>query len=433
MSAITQTHTPGIRAWRNWTPRRLLALALMLIIPITLMLGSAGTAFAQDEDEDDAVAALNFYRLSSSVTALFSEATKPQSDLDLTDTGWPTVFENASSGGSMVGYVDDDYNPIAGWLNSKTAQSSDAIGYGTLMTFDEDTGISGLSGAQHYAYFGATLSGMGLDTTSTGLSLGFVNTMLGGVFMLLYILTAAVDGLFSIVLTIMDWLNPFKLFYAGVSAVSPAFANGMTGGQGPPGVLGSLSEWIGGWYQVLNSLSWTVLVPIFMATFVMGILLFKKMDKGSGLKKLFIRLLFIGLGLPLLGSMYTGALGAMNNATDDGNAGSTKVVLSTYVDFEGWALDQRLMVPEGATIEWNNLSSQPSGASQANVRDTALLINAQVFDLDGMEVVGDTSEDVAWGEAIRGGESDWTEVKYGSIMSMLWRYMGNEQVSASSF
>src|SRR5699024_8783732 len=258
MSAITQTHTPDIRAWTNCQQRRLLALALMLIITITLMLGSAGTACAQDEDEDDAVAALNFYRLSSSVTALFSEATKPQSDLDLTDTGWPTVFENASSGGSMVGYVEDDYNHIAGWLNSKTAQSSDAIGYGTLMTFDEDTGISGLSGAQHYAYFGATLSGMGLDTTSTGLSLGFFNTMLGGVVMLLYILTAAVDGLFSIVLTIMDWLNPFKLFYAGVSAVSPAFANGMTGGQGPPGVLGSLSEWIGGWYQVLNSLSWTV-------------------------------------------------------------------------------------------------------------------------------------------------------------------------------
>lgn len=432
MSAITQTHMPGIRAWRNWTPRRMLALALMLIIPITLVLGSASGAFAQEEDEAEAVAAMNFYRLSSSVTALFSEATKPKSKLDLTDTGWPTVSTNASSGGSMVGYVDDDFNPIAGWLNSKTAQSSDAIGYGTLMTFDEGTGIGGLSGAQHYAYFGATLNGMGLDSTSTGLSLGFFNTMLGGVIMLLYILTAAVDGLFSIILTIMDWLNPFKLFYVGVNAVSPEFANGMTGGQGPPGFLGSLAEWVGGWYQVLNSLSWTVLVPIFMSCFVMSALLFKKVDKGSGLKKLFIRLLFIGLGLPLLGSMYTGMLGAMNNATDDGNAGSTKVVLSTYVDFEGWALDQRLRIPEGATIEWNNLSNQPSGASQANVRDTALLINAQVFDLPGVEAVGTDIED-SWNEAIRGGETDWTEVKYGSIMSMLWRYMGNEQVSASSF
>ncbi|WP_193107344.1 hypothetical protein [Brachybacterium sp. FME24] len=432
MSAGTQAHMPGIRAWRNWTPRRILALALMLIIPITLVLGSASGAFAQEEDEDDAVAAMNFYRLSSSVTALFSEATKPKSKLDLTDTGWPTVFTNASSGGSMVGYVDSDFNPIAGWLNSKTAQSSDAIGYGTLMTFDEGTGIGGLSGAQHYSYFGATLNGMGLDSTSTGLSLGFFNTMLGGVIMLLYILTAAVDGLFSIILTVMDWLNPFKLFYVGVNAVSPEFANGMTGGQGPPGFLGSLAEWVGGWYQVLNSLSWTVLVPIFMSSFVMGILLFKKMDKGSGLKKLFIRLFFIGLGLPLLGSMYTGMLGAMNTATDDGNAGSTKVVLSTYVDFEGWALDQRLRIPDGATIEWNNLSNQPSGASQANVRDTALLINAQVFDLPGVEAVGTDIED-SWNEAIRGGETDWTEVKYGSIMSMLWRYMGNEQVSASSF
>ncbi|MDN5655582.1 MAG: hypothetical protein L0G46_10935, partial [Kocuria sp.] len=212
MSVATQSHSLGSRAW---TPRRMIALALMLIIPITLLLGSASGAFAQDDDEDaeSAVAALNFYRLSSSVTALFSEANKPDSKVEAPegDTAWQDVASNASSGGSFVGYVDDDYNPIAGWLNSKTAQSSDAIGYGTLMTFDEGTGISALSGAQHYAYFGATLNGMGLDTTSTGLSLGFFNTMLGGVVMLLYILTAAVDGLFSIILTVMDWLNPFKL------------------------------------------------------------------------------------------------------------------------------------------------------------------------------------------------------------------------------
>lgn len=70
MSAATQTRIPGSRAW---APRRVLALALMLIIPITVLLGSASGAFAQsgDEDEESAVAALNFYRLSSSVTALF--------------------------------------------------------------------------------------------------------------------------------------------------------------------------------------------------------------------------------------------------------------------------------------------------------------------------------------------------------------------------
>lgn len=442
MSAATQTRIPGSRAW---TPRRMIALALMLIIPITLLLGSASGAFAQsgDDDEKSAVAALNFYRLSSSVTALFSEANKPDSKVEAPegDTAWQDVASNASSGGSFVGYVDDDYNPIAGWLNSKTAQSSDAIGYNTLVP-DSDGVFAGIAGAQHYGFYGATLQGLGLDTTSTGLSLGFFNTMLGGVIMLLYILTAAVDGLFSIILTIMDWLNPFKLFYVGVNAVSPEFANGMTGGQGPPGFLGSLAEWIGGWYQVLNSLSWTVLVPIFMSSFVMSALLFKKVDKGSGLKKLFIRLLFIGLGLPLLGSMYTGMLGAMNSATDDGNAGSTKVVLSTYVDFEGWALDQRLRIPEGATIEWHapesgtsddRTANKPSGAAQAGVRDTALLINAQVFGLDGIEAIGDTDEDVAWGEAIRGGDTNWSQTQFGDIISMLFRYMGNEQVSASAF
>lgn len=439
---ISEAAASGVAGSRFWNLRRVLALALMLVIPITLILGSTQSAFAE-EDEEDAVAALNFYRLSSSVTALFSEANKPDSKVEAAegDTAWQDVASNASSGGSFVGYVDDDYNPIAGWLNSKTAQSSDATGYNTLIPTPGGV-FAGVAGAQHYGFYGATLQGLGLDTTSTGLSLGFFNTMLGGVVMLLYILGAAVDGLFSIILTIMDWLNPFKLFYVGVNAVSPEFANGMTGGQGPPGFLGSLAEWIGGWYQVLNSLSWTVLVPIFMATFIMGILLFKKMDKGSGLKKLFIRLLFIGLGLPLLGSMYTGALGAMNNATDDGNAGSTKVVLSTYVDFEGWALDQRLRIPEGATIEWHapesgtsddRTANKPSGAAQAGVRDTALLINAQVFGLDGVEVIGDTDEDVAWGEAIRGGDSNWSQTQFGDIVSMLFRYMANEQVSASAF
>lgn len=440
---INGAAAPDATGSRFWNLRRVFALALMLIIPITMIFGSASGAFAEEEDEEDAVAALNFYRLSSSVTALFSEANKPNSKIEAPegDTAWQDVATNASSAGSFVGYVDDDYNPIAGWLNSETAQSSDATGYNTLIPAPGGV-FAGIAGAQHYGFYGATLQGLGLDTTSTGLSLGFFNTMLGGVVMLLYILTAAVDGLFSIILTIMDWLNPFKLFYVGVNAVSPEFANGMTGGQGPPGFLGSLAEWIGGWYQVLNSLSWTVLVPIFMATFIMGILLFKKMDKGSGLKKLFIRVLFIGLGLPLLGSMYTGMLGAMNTATDDGNASSTKVVLSTYVDFEGWALDQRLRIPEGATIEWHapesgtsddRTANKPSGAAQAGVRDTALLINAQVFGLEGVEAIGDTDEDVAWGEAIRGGETDWSTTQFGDIISMLFRYMANEQVSASAF
>src|SRR5699024_2065628 len=250
----------------------------------------------------DAVAAMNFYRLSSSVTALFSEASKPDTDItsdDDEDSLWTDVSSYASSGGSLVGYVDDDYNPIAGWLNSKTAQSSDAIGYNTLEA--QEGSFKDLKGAKYYGYFGAALQGLGLDTTSTGLSLGFFNTMLGGIVMLLYILTASVDGMFAIVLKVMDWLNPSQLFYAGVHAVSPELANGMTGGQGPPGFLGSLSEWVGGWYQVLNDLSWTVLVPVFIAVFIGSALLFKKTDKLGGLKKLFIRLLFIGLGLPLLG------------------------------------------------------------------------------------------------------------------------------------
>src|SRR5699024_300178 len=170
---------------RRWSGKRLLALLLMGLVAVTLIFGSAGVAFAdEDEDEDDAVAALNFYRLSSSVTALFSEASKPDTDItsdDDEDSLWTDVSSYASSGGSLVGYVDDDYNPIAGWLNSKTAQSSDAIGYNTLVSEETNGVFTGSGGPRDYAFFGATLQSLGLDTTSTGLSLGFFNTMLGGI------------------------------------------------------------------------------------------------------------------------------------------------------------------------------------------------------------------------------------------------------------
>ncbi|WP_444961792.1 hypothetical protein [Nocardiopsis sp. M1B1] len=428
---------------RSGALARLVVWALVLVFPLTLVLGATGTAHA-DEGEVD-IDKLSFYRLSSSLTALFSTAQEPDSDIRLNngdsedegdgDANWDELLANPASAGSLLGYADSDYNPIMGWLNSSTAQSSDSVGYSALIGTDQ-AGILGVQGAREYALFGATLNGLGLDSTSTGLSLGFFNAIAGGIILILYMAASAVDTLWSVVIDALTWLNPFKLFYGAILVLSPEFANGMTGGEGPPGFLGSLSEWIGSWYLVLVELSWTVMVPLFIGVFLFSIMMFKKFDKGSGLKKLFIRLLFLGLGLPLLGSMYTGTLNAMEQATDEGNSGSTRVVLSTFVDFEGWVTQQRLRVPDrahGVYIEWDHHRQAPSGRSQASVRDLALLINAQVLGLEGLDPVG-TDPEGSWGEsALASDESAFTQTTYAEVTSILERYIGNAHVNASSF
>jgi hypothetical protein len=66
------------------------------------------------------------------------------------------------------------------------------------------------------------------------------------------------------------------------------------------------------------------------------------MDRGSAIKKLIIRVVFIGVGLPLLGSMYTGVLDKFDDSLLGQHAGPTRVVLSTYVDFEAWMMNDRL-------------------------------------------------------------------------------------------
>ncbi|MDE3723966.1 hypothetical protein PWG71_21460 [Nocardiopsis sp. N85] len=414
---------------------RLAAWALVLAFPLTLLLGSTGTAHA--DDDEDILGRLSFYRLSSSMTALFSTAQEPGSDIALADTEWETLLDNPASAGSMLGYADSNYNPIMGWLNSHIAQSSDSVGYDTLRG-SEDAGLQGVQGAHDYALFGATLNGLGLDSTSTGLSLGFFNAIAGGIIFLLYITSAAIDVLWSVLISALTWLNPFRLFYWAIFALNPDFANGMTGGERPEGALAGLAQWIGSWYLVLVELSWTVMVPLFIGTFLFSVVMFKKLDKGSALKKLFIRLLFIGLGLPLLGSMYTGMLNAMEQATDEGNSGSTRVVLSTFVDFEGWAMQQRLRVPEKGDhdvyIEWDHNRNAPSGRSQASVRELALLINAQVLGLEG-RIDPVNAGAGSWGQTALepAAESVFTESRYAEVTDILFRYMGNAHVSASSF
>lgn len=431
---------PAVREPRAklWTSRRLVALAIALLIPIIAIGGFAASA-AQAADDDEMMK-YSFYKAASATTSFFSAVQQPGST-DGFSQSWQSTLADPGSAGSLLGYADPNFSDVQGWINSKLSGSSDAIGYDALLMRDGEDASKTLApkfqGMVDYAYFGAALNGMGLDSTGSGLGLPMVNWLSGGTILLLFVMGGAVDFLFNAIVSVLGMLNPFKLFYLGVSALSPTLADGMIGnGDDYVGPLDGLVEWIGGWYQALTSLAWGVMVPLFIAVLLFGLLLFKKMDRGGAVKKLFVRMLFIGLGLPLLGTMYTGMIDSMADASSEGNAGSARVVMSTYVDFEGWAENSRLAVPAGATIAWNASTSSPTGPALANVRNTALAINNQTLSLGLTAIVGNNSFDGTWAAKVMEGQKADTAspaATYTKVIEMLQRFQSGDKYTAATF
>ena len=427
--------TSRVRAVRGFTRAMSFVAAVLIAVFGLTMIG--GSAYA-DKDKAEKY---DFYTLSSNVTAYFSDATKPGEGNGLSeDEGWTTIAQNASEGGDLLGYGDDDVSSFSGWLVSKATGSSNTVGYDSLRVRDNgaSSANSSYSGVLAYAQYGSLLNSLGLDSTSTGLGLHFQNMAFGSIMALLYLLAGGIDTIFSAVIWLLETLNPFKFFFSAISASSAAMANGMTGGQGVPVWMQSLDTWFSGWYQALVNLSWTVLIPLFIFTFIISSLMWKKGNALSGLKKLVIRVLFLGVGLPLIGSMYTASLGVMKDATAGAGMGATRVVISTFVDFENWAKVNRLAVPENGTLQWDSDKQSPTGASVNKLRPTTVAINklanrGAFSDVAGINPsgLGSISAEAAKADtSSNGGLKDFT---YVAAMEMLLRYTTSQSYQASDF
>ena len=428
--------TSRVRAVRGVT--RVMSFVAAVLIAVFGLTMIGGSAYAGPNDKAEKY---DFYTLSSNVTAYFSDAAKPGEGKGLSaDEGWTTIAGNASEGGDLLGYGDNDISSFSGWLASATTGASNTVGYDSLKVSDNGSSSANsvYRGILDYAQYGSLLNALGLDSTSTGLGLHFQNMAFGSIMALLYLLAGGIDTIFSAVIWLLETLNPFKFFFSAISASSTAMANGMTGGQGVPVWMQSLDTWFSGWYQALVNLSWTVLIPLFLFTFIISSLMWKKGNALSGLKKLVIRMLFLGVGVPLIGSMYTASLGVMKDATAGAGMGATRVVLSTFVDFENWAKVNRLAVPSDATLEWDDSKQAPTGASVNKLRQTTVAINrianpGAFTDVSGIKPsdLGSISAESAKADVTsNGGLKDLT---FMATMNMLLRYTNAQSYQASDF
>lgn len=375
-------------------------------------------------------------------------------------SAWSCVLNSPSMAGAVMAKPNKDNLENKNWLLGYGDANNDAVF--TYKAFDRSDdpsyanatatdgcagrlamggGDSALTdaGVASYAYYGATLAGLGFDQTEARDSMDSAKAhMMGYGIMLAFMGAGAVDMIFDGVTSILQTLNPFALIFKPITKnTNPTFTEGMRGDgdANSDGAFDGLVDFLSSMYRGFYNLGWEVTIPVFIGIFVAGALLFRRYAIGDGAKKLVIRIAFLVLGVPLLGVTYTSALDSMQGASgDSATANAAKIVNSTYLDFEGWT-NSRLALPAGqaSSVAWDVDASRPSEGAQIRARQTALEINGMIHPaLESLDGAGAADTDASWVTDNMDTE-DQDKGVYGTTLSLLNRYISGDRVSAAGF
>lgn len=414
----------------------------------------------------------SMYRMASAMASFYSNGRAATAGIeegdgneftDVEDAGlgaWGGVLNKAANGGDVLGYSDPKHNEDSGWFfGTGDANNQKTYSYDSLASHN-------YSGPHEYALFGATLNGLGLDGSAAQDSATDVAQRkgMGYSIMAVYMISGGIDLVFNSVLKILTAINPFRLLVTPASQNTNAtFTEGMSGGQTAAGTpFEGMTSFFTQIYNWAVSIGWLVVIPVSLGLTMMGILMMRRMDKGSAIKKVAIRVIYGVVGLPLLGVTYTGALDSLLSAGNSTGASSnaTKIVLSTYVDFQSWAEKTRLRVPDvvgtAGLISWDQGEQSPTGQSMRTVRNTTLEINANsneylsTFKTPGaaIDLEFQNDENRGWmskmsnpessdmGHVVGGntaaGQNSATTI-FRATVDMLTRYIEDESLSSGSF
>lgn len=413
----------------------IVALSLILVVACGILCFDTTRAVAADDPES-----ASFYKLASSAAAHVNDRLSKNEGIVM--PGSTVVSDDGTLGGGsidfadaggMLGYCDeaDTDGIIAGWINSALSSSSATYSYSSLRKLPTSGG-GNTSALYMYCKYGYLLSYLGLDSTSAEVSFDFFRFASGVLMTIAYITAFTVDIVFGAVVGILKTINPFRLFSLGVGPIWANYLDGLPNDSPLYGLAMSVSNL----YQQLSDLSWTVIMPVFLVFLVFSLLVMKSTNRWGKIKKYAIRVVFIAAGIPLLGSMYTMSLDALGDPSNGGMGAATRIVQSTFCDFEAWAKNKRLGVPPAGGVQLSILDnggdgSRPSPESEAMLRTTCYSINRFAHGQSGTTI--GSSNVVSWNEEVfsSGDSSSTSDIL--TTMDMLGRYMSGSFFYASDW
>lgn len=363
--------------------------------------------------------------------------------------------------GAFLGYMSPNSTDSRFTVGSLESANTVTYAYGTLeelKTSFEVNGNEWSNSALVYAGYGYALTESGIDEpVIIGQTNDDKRNLIGPIVLIIFLLCMALPKFFELVLTFLSVANPFKLFLGSGSVLysitpgidaGPGFSNQngtIAGIMGP--ALQSLANTITGLYNALYSLSFFAVVPI-----MIGIALFSwlvlRQKTGSVFKKLLIRVVFIGLGVPLMLACYTAAIDSVKDFTINTSTGTpVSVISSTFCDYGSWALgrDNGLFVgvalPTGANLKVDQSDSSKwsyDNNSSTSDRKLVAIINAAATNnvladsglnsaMSAENIAADSSALVNSVAGLAGAD------KTSAVINLLQRYTKGEYITAGNY
>lgn len=318
----------------------------------------------------------SLYAVSSSLTSymndVLSSSAKEDETVGNTHHLAAAATNYVGNAGAVLGYGDKDYD-FNGFITGKQSKTSSVIDYSALLGVEN--GSHGSNQMYLYARYGYLLADLGLDSTSTRTAYGSPHMIPGILMFLVYSLSQGISIIFSKIVELLMKLNPFQLF-ANASTISAGLKSSMSNGTTAT-VPTKILDFVADCYDKLSDLGFIVF-PLFLVLFIVSTLWWKRLGNPSRtdnrgiwakVKLLVLRLTFLCVGIPLLGSLYTSSLDYVNGYASDTVSSGTQLVATTFVDFKGWAQQYRLsptVTVNGANVNLNlKSSSNGKGGSKA--------------------------------------------------------------------
>lgn len=424
---------------------RLLSMLVVVVLSLSAILIPAYATKDLSKSGDLAEQDYSFYRLASCASGWYANASAPGAADDKKYSLDSQSIDTAGNAGAVLGFYDKgaDKDGVYGFILTVDSNITSTYSY---QVFQNDTnGASALN--RHlmgYCAYGYALHEMGFDKTG---SMGqvFGRIIFGATVIIAYILAYSVSGLMNLVVTLLQNVNPFA-FFMNVGTNLAGFA-GWNSGMSDTffGQIASTGTEV---YNIFTDLG-MAMIPIFIVTMLVSVLLLKKTNEmGSRIKQLVIRVAFIAIGIPLMGGIYTSALNNLSLQLNDTNVAANKIIVSSFVDFDSWAMNSNLSPSSGISIP---ASAIPNESVRAQIQ--AMNIKLNIDEKTGTVSLDDSVYPYLRSFAIRANksgnvtnESQWgvenltssnmrsnNSESFASIFTMLLRYLKNDYCSPSSF
>ena len=355
---------------KNKTVRKWLVSGVLFTLLFGLIGGLIGSGVSKvyaDNDEKD----YSLYNRASEMAKAFDKDVGPESSdgskwlfsyTVTRDDGSEFGRNSASAGtaGGLLGYTNEGTN----WITSIFSANSTGYSYDQLRALGGDTNDLGENSLLAYGVYGSQLVNMGLVSTKDS---GMANFFLGWLFSAGYWFAQLVPAVFKLLINVIAILNPFQLFFGAI--------DGMAAVEIP--LVKDLAILVSSIYSTIQHLALIVTVPIMIGLTAVSIFMFKG-SAGKKVLRVVVRVFMIFAGIPLIGSTYTAIIDGMAEGMEMGTPFADYVVMTQFVDAEGWMKSTRLAPPSTNPIVVDRDSKTASGYKLMNpvTRDMVLEINA---------------------------------------------------------